>query len=90
VADIWVPALAGFAAALVPAILLYVSTRRRDAPTIEVAKEQARVAGAQAVSEAWAEYSARMEARLERAEQRLDECEAREDRLKKALNGFRR
>jgi len=84
------PAFLGLAGVLISAALLYLSTRARDKPTIEIAREEARTVGAQAASEAWAEYSARMEARLERAEQRLEECEAREDALKKALNEFRR
>jgi hypothetical protein len=84
----WVPPLLTLVGVIVSAVLLYRSTRLRDKPTTEAKVETARTQGARAVSEAWAEYATRMEDRLERAEQRLDDCEQKERELRRRLNGM--
>lgn len=83
--------IGGLLVAVIPSGLLYRSTRQRDAPTIEVARQNADVAGARAVAELWSEYAAQVRrdmdqvySRLEVAERGLAECLDAQRRLTRA------
>jgi hypothetical protein len=86
----WWAALLGLAGVLVSSVLLYRATRLRDRPAIEAATKAAREEGIRAVSEAWAELSERQDARLARADERLDECQVREERLEAEVRDLKR
>lgn len=85
--EVLIGALGGIGISI-SAVLLYLSTRKRDVPTLEIAKRQAEISGAQAASEAWAEYAKEMKDQVDREEarhiaeitrvtQRLAACEER-------------
>lgn len=85
-------ALLAFIGAVFGAWLVYLSTRKRDVPTIEMEREKGQVASALAIGEAWAEYADTMEHQLDKvkAEQesmRMELVEAR-SLLAKALHNW--
>lgn len=77
--------MSGLLVAVVPSVFLYRSTRQRDAPTIEIARQNADVASARAVAELWAEYVAQVKRDMEQTYARLELLEARAQVAEKGL-----